>query len=252
MTLGEHKMKQVITVPELIRRHPVVVMVAGFIAWAGAALAWLPEPDSFQENQLLATLLLTLASSIVGATLGYRSRGLDGIRPFRTSLGLSWRIAAVWVVLVAISEWGQTDDAVLTVTTFPMVLLPQMVIVAASYLAGFAVALIQNGMRNLSRSELLQAIAAAGAVVAAVVAVYATVVSELGQSPKATDLEQPEPRSNMQSQSSHRGDRQEQPALRPTRSAVDTRAARGGAERRQWHRNMADGLDAVEVEQRRT
>ena len=94
---------------------------------------------------------------VLGGVLGYRCQGLGLVRPLALSYPVSWRLGCVWVVLAAMAEFFLTD---LTVSFTLDVLSPHILIstmaMAVSFCAGCLTKRVVDGIKSLSRQDLLQ------------------------------------------------------------------------------------------------
>jgi hypothetical protein len=197
-----------ITVGSLFHQSPKIALLAVVLGWIGAVVIWQPlSPElSMEEAAQRAALdrafgdaLLAVASVIAGALLGNLSHRLGGTRPFRTAFGVSWRVAALWVILIATCEYVFTEDASATINSFPVTLLPHMVLVGSSYLVAFLIAVTRKAIKTRitirrpdtsppppepwTRKDVMQAIVTLASVIAAIGAIY-VIVSGILDSPK--------------------------------------------------------------------
>ena len=185
-----------VTVGTLFHQSPKLALLSVVVAWSGAAVIWQPLPIGLSMDQAIekaatdravGDALLAVASLIAGFLLGRLSHRSGGTRPFRTAFGLSWRVASLWVVLSAISEYTFTDDASSTINSFPITLIPHMVLVGSSYLVAFLFSVTQQAMRvridarrsdttsppdPWTRKDVMQAIGTVAGVIAAIGAIY--------------------------------------------------------------------------------
>ena len=184
-----------VTVGTLFHQSPKLALLSVVVACSGAWVIWQPLPIGLSMDQAIekaatdravGDALLAVASLIAGFLLGRLSHRSGGTRPFRTAFGLSWRVASLWVVLSAISEYAYTDDASSTINSFPITLIPHMVLVGSSYLVAFLFSVTQQAIRvridarrsdttppdPWTRKDVMQAIGTVAGVIAAIGAIY--------------------------------------------------------------------------------
>lgn len=185
-----------VTIGSLFHQSPKMALLAVVLGWIGAVVIWQPVPTELSLEQALqraeidravGDAFLAVASVIAGALLGHLSHRLGETRPFRTAFGVSWKVAALWVILCAICEHTLTGDAAATVDSFPVTLLPHMVLVGSSYLVAFLIAITRQAIQTRisarrsgtrppskpwTRKDVMQAIGTVAGVIAAIGAIY--------------------------------------------------------------------------------
>ena len=118
-----------------IFRERAVVSFLSSLAFLGVTFWYWSLPRWYEVGPIsLAALVTVVLSFLLG-----RSASQLGISIGRAAFGISWRIACIWVVLAAITETliSVNFDAAATVTRFPMLFVPTIIVSEVAMLIGY-------------------------------------------------------------------------------------------------------------------
>ena len=150
----------ILRAPIFLRENIRLIAGSAILVWIGMITYWLLDPP----EDRLASGAVELVSVILGLILGHRAYRLEVIQPIGTAFGVAWRIGLVWVVLAALGE-SVTGDALVTMSSFPLLLLAFIVMIAGGFILGYMAGVFWSGVRKIEPQNLIAILLALAGIV---------------------------------------------------------------------------------------
>ena len=112
----------------------IVILVLASIYWIPQG--WIGNLPVTLPNWAVPGAAL-LVTGVLSFRLGRQSHEL-GIHPGQASMGVSWRLGFIWVILSGLSEYVWTTlDASISIAEFPTIFIPTVIVGSVSVLCGY-------------------------------------------------------------------------------------------------------------------